>query len=62
MAINTRLAVVITGNPLDGFTCYGPFHNEPSAHDWAENRQPDDGGWWVMPLEHPKPERTKRKP
>lgn len=42
--------IVASGNPSDGFTYYGPFINQQSAHDWA-TRQRFDDDWWTLPLE-----------
>lgn len=44
-------AVIITGNPVDGFSFIGPFPDEDAAREYGENLIPDD--WWVSELETP---------
>jgi hypothetical protein len=45
--------IVITGNPIAGISCHGPFNASDSAVEWAEkelvNSEPD---CWVSEL-HP---------
>ena len=45
-------AIVVTGNPVDGFTFYGPFPSGQEAVEWADNagRGDCDTDWWVAPL------------
>lgn len=45
--------IVIAGNPVDGFRCWGPFDNSDEAIHWTENQRWDDGifDWVVMPIE-----------
>lgn len=40
---------VVTGNPVDGFTFYGPFTDPEDANEWADDnlRNLD---WWVIPI------------
>lgn len=44
--------IIITGNPVEGFTYIGPFE---SAVDAAEhgNTDPELEEWWIAPLEKP---------
>ncbi|WP_310530753.1 hypothetical protein [Novosphingobium sp.] len=41
--------IVIIGNPVDGFTHYGPFADWEAATDWVESLS--DCDWWIAPLE-----------
>lgn len=43
--------LVIAGNPVDGFRCFGPFPHAHHAADWAVEWIHDT--WWVTSLEHP---------
>lgn len=46
--------VVVTGDPFDGLTIFGPFKNNDDAIDWAENNPITDLGdvpWWVVSME-----------
>lgn len=48
--------IVIIGNPVDGFTHYGPFDDAAVATDWADEYvQADKYGldWWVVDLHDP---------
>jgi hypothetical protein len=40
--------IVITGNPVDGFTYHGPFVSAEDANAYAEDLPTD---WWVAPLQ-----------
>jgi hypothetical protein len=56
--------IVVTGNPVDGFTFYGVFKTAEDANDWAELRL-NGKEWWVAALVHPttsKPNRTLPPP
>ena len=53
-----KICIVIAGNPLDGYTYYGPFTDETAAVAWAEGRY--DDLWWVTELDVPRP--LKRLP
>ena len=44
-------AIVLFGNPVDGYSIYGPFVYEEAAITWAENQNEKD--WWVTRLEKP---------
>jgi len=46
---NLRLAILIAGNPLDGYSYFGPFSSEHDAVVWAERNRHDDL-WWVTDL------------
>jgi hypothetical protein len=43
------ICIVITGNPMSGFTYYGPFANRAVAHAWA-NDILGANDWWIAPL------------
>lgn len=45
--------IAITGNPVDGFSYYGPFENHEGAITFAEKSN-FDGDWWIALL-HNKP-------
>lgn len=40
-------SIVLSGNPGDGFTAYGPFDPADAQRVYDEF----DGDWWVLPLE-----------
>jgi hypothetical protein len=40
------VAIIITGNPVDGFTIVGPFENRDEAFDFG-NWNLKDEEWWV---------------
>jgi len=44
-------AVVIYGNPVDGFNHVGPFPDAEVANWWADGLM--DGDWWVTSLTPP---------
>lgn len=44
------MTILITGNPLTGFTFRGPFEAAEAATDWAEEHR-DDAEWWAAELE-----------
>jgi len=41
--------IVVLGNPVDGFTFWGPFRNVEDAIDWAE-RSVLTTSWWIADL------------
>jgi hypothetical protein len=43
--------VVIIGNPVDGFSIYGPFKTAPDAVAWAQQEREGEE-YWIAPL-HP---------
>jgi hypothetical protein len=49
-------AVVITGNPCDGFSYHGPFRNCDDANDWADDKLRGQE-WWTAEMSTP----TKRQ-
>jgi len=42
--------IIVTGNPIDGFSFHGPFSDRNDAIEWAEELDPD---WWVVELDTP---------
>ena len=46
------MAIVITGNPGDGFVYYGPFDDAEQANAWAEDEL-RNAEWWVIELLNP---------
>lgn len=51
MTDQSALHIVITGNPVDGFTYHGPFADFDAASDWTEGESAADCDWWIAPLE-----------
>ena len=47
--------IVVTGNPADGFTHYGPFDSERAAGEWAARAlvASDLKDSWIVELEFP---------
>lgn len=45
------MTIVLTGNPVDGMTAYGPFTTRDDALEWASHEC--SGDWWLMPLAAP---------
>lgn len=41
--------IICTGNPVDGFTYYGPFPSREAATEAAE-RTTWEGEWWIIRL------------
>lgn len=39
--------ILISGNPVTGFTYYGPFESAKQAEEYSENTYFDDECWWV---------------
>lgn len=44
--------IVITGNPVDGFSIYGPYATKDEAIAAADNANLETE-WWIAPLESP---------
>ena len=42
--------MIITGNPIDGLTFFGPFADKDAALDWGAG---SGGDWWLATLEAP---------
>lgn len=40
--------IVIHGNPVDGYSYFGPFLGRDAAVDWGEKNC--DGDWWISEL------------
>ena len=49
--MKTQATVVITGDPIEGLTIYGPFTDVFEAIEWGENYLGID--WWTYVLEPP---------
>lgn len=45
--------MLVTGNPLDGITLYGPFSNGEEAFSYADRTRLTE--WWTAPLHRPDP-------
>lgn len=45
--------IVISGNPIDGCSFYGPFKTRDQANDWADRNVANEYDWWVTNLEEP---------
>ena len=43
--------IVITGDPVDGFSHIGPFKTMEDAIEWAQTHKSTD--WWAAPLRSP---------
>lgn len=41
---------IITGNPVDGFECYGVFDSQLEAIKWANHDADLPDNWNVMPI------------
>jgi hypothetical protein len=50
--------ILITGNPVDGFTYEGPFATADLALDYVEYTDPPD--YWIAQLEQPEARRGTR--
>jgi hypothetical protein len=46
-------AVVITGNPIDGFSMHGPFLSVEFARTFADAFFPGDGDCWIDTMTFP---------
>jgi hypothetical protein len=42
--------LVIVGNPLDGYTHFGPFDSQNEATDWASENVDRYYEWWIGEL------------
>ncbi len=40
--------IVIAGNPVDGFSFYGPYSTHDEACEWGERANGEE--WWVAAL------------
>lgn len=49
----TNRYVVVSGNPIDGFSILGPFLDSDDANNWAQDLDCD---WWVTKLTTPFPD------
>lgn len=45
------MLLLVTGNPVDGFSFVGPFDDHAKASEWADRRM--DSDWWIVPIEKP---------
>ena len=48
------MLLVVTGNPVDGFSHVGPFEDYETASEYADRRM--DSDWWIVPLNSPEAE------
>jgi hypothetical protein len=48
------MSIVVSGNPADGFSFYGPFPGAAEGNVWAD-RTRRNAEWWVARLEFPFP-------
>jgi hypothetical protein len=46
-------AVVMSGNPVDGVTLYGPFATVDDANEWADHQHKFLSEWWIVTLRNP---------
>lgn len=44
--------ILVSGNPIDGFSYIGPFPDYASAHAYAEAELRDEE-WWLVALQPP---------
>lgn len=48
------MIIIIHGNPIHGFSYYGPFEDEDAACNWVEysavGHREITGDWWISPL------------
>ncbi len=49
--IDRRKRVLVTGNPINGITLYGPFDSDEEALEFGEHVGHDT--WWLTYLEDP---------
>lgn len=42
-------SIIISGNPVDGFAYFGPFDDDVSAIDWADQQRLPEA-WWMASL------------
>ncbi|QWY83553.1 hypothetical protein [Rhizobium phage RHph_X2_28B] len=45
--------IIISGNPVDGFTFIGPFDSADEATQYTESNSKDLYDWWLAPLTEP---------
>lgn len=45
--------IIVTGNPIDGFSFIGPFPHVQAAAEHGNSDGDLDAEWWVAPLEAP---------
>ena len=45
--LDNRWWIVMTGDPVEGFTLFGVFSNSEAARDWADEHI-TDYAWWVV--------------
>ncbi len=48
-----KKAIIIYGNPVDGFKYIGPFDDLNDAITQGNTNPDVDGDWWVAELEEP---------
>jgi hypothetical protein len=51
-------AVIVSGNPIDGFSFYGPFLNASEANNWGDSEMNANSEWWVSDMT---PQEKRRK-
>lgn len=56
----TKMAIIVTGNPVDGFEFYGPFSTPHEAVEFANNDAHLDDSWHVADL-HPVEPRDRQE-
>ncbi len=49
--IETKQGVIISGNPIDGLTVWGPFNSCENGFNWARENLKTE--WWWAILENP---------
>lgn len=45
--------VLLKGDPVNGFSCIGPFQSEDDAMSWAMVEWDHESDWWPMEMTHP---------
>ena len=45
--------IIVTGNPVDGFTFIGPYSDANEAANAASNDHHINGDWWISKIERP---------
>jgi hypothetical protein len=46
--------LIVRGNPVIGFTYWGPFDDSADAVAWADENITVEYDWWLTELETPK--------
>jgi len=46
-------AILIVGNPIDGYEFFGPFASGDDAAEYMYRIDYDGGDWWVAGLDEP---------